>query len=494
MEEGLPGPIPQTTDSLPPGAGKFVLPPNVKFSQIVNLLSRTFQANFDEALRHNRINALAARRDLVIMDALRARQIPTAQLEWHIEAEDDSDPRQVEAVETITQIVKDIPRFQSLKMSLLEAEWFGRYASQVSYAWSYKRGKKQLIVRDHSPIQGDKLVFKFSGQAGVLVHSTYKGSWQPTQLGRAHFFTPEEREQIIIHKFEPEDADFFEGEFAGQLHGVGIRSRIYWIFWLKTQVLSWLMDYLERVGAGGFTIYYFEAGNQDSLKEVKDAAENQYRNNTILFPRYKNTPNAGPGVERIEPSVAGAQLLQVLVTEYFDGIMRRYILGQTLSSGTEETGMGSGTAELHADTLSHIIKYDAVALQETLSTDLISVLYKYNCPGVPPGKFVFDVDKPNAEEFMAGAKDFFEMGGTLDEDEVRSILGLSKPEAGHSVLSKIPPMSPTAASGVPTGVPMLGEPGPQSQPGGDVTGGQPPADAAAGQQPQPASPPPEGGM
>lgn len=479
-EEGLPLPQPtgDSAESMPVGGGRLVIPHQATFSQITNLLARTYRWTFDEALKSSSVNALAIRRDPVIMDALRARQIPVAQLSWHLEAQDDTDPAQVEAVKGITADIEAIPNFQQYRMHLQEAVWYGRYGVQGAFAWDFSTGKRRMRCRLYRPINGDKLVFRFSGQIGVLIHSTFKDdNTSITDRGRAHFFTPEEREQVVVHKHEPEDADFWEGDMAGAIFGVGIRSRIYWLWWLRSQVTAFLMDYLERVGAGGFTVYYYEAGSTTSLEEVKAAAEEQHRNNTILFPRYRDGSTGGPGVERVEASQAGASLLSTLITEYFDNIIRRFILGQTLSSEAEATGMGSGVADLQADTLSKIIKYDAVNLQETLTQDLVAVLCKYNHPGTPCPRFVFDVDKPNAAETLEAAKNFYEMGGQVDEDELRSILGLSKPQPGHNVLAKLPSMAPAGVGALPTGVPMSGTPGPDQ---GAVQGAAPPQGGGQG--------------
>lgn len=485
-EEGYPLPVAPKAGELPPGAGAQVLPHFVTFSQIVNYASRVYRYTHDEALRDNWNNALAIRRDPVIMDALRSRQLPTAQLPWHLECEDDQDEWQALAVEALTDIVNRIPRFQMLKMHLLEALWFGRYGVQCAYSWQFKKGQKFLSLRDFRPINGDKLVFRFSGQSGILVHQMYKGTWEVTDRGRAHFFSAEERDQLIIHRHEPEDADFFEPELGGSLQGVGIRGRLYWLWYLRSQVTAFLMDYLERVGAGGFTIYYYEAGSQSSANEVTNAVQTQYRNNAVLFPRYRDGTTGGPGIERIEPSMAGAALMQSLVTEYFDAVMRRYILGQNLTTEAGATGLGSGLADLHGETFARYVKYDAVNLGDTLSTDLIAVLQK-NSPycDVPPLRFVFDVDKPNANETLQAAQVFFDMGGSIDEDQLRSVIGLEKPQPGHAMLAKMGAMSPASAGSVPAGVPMLGQPGPDMGQGGEQ---MPPE--AMGQMPPQAGPMP----
>lgn len=481
LESGLPLPEARRASTLPPGGGEAVLPHYQTFSSLVNSMSRVYRWTYDEALKHSQQNALAIRRDPVVMDALRSRQIPTAQLQWHIEAEgDDQDELTTEGIRLVTEACKSIPRAQQYLMHCQEALWFGRYGVQEMFEWDYSMRKKQLRVRDHRPLNGDKLIFRWSGEVGILVHSAYKGSWQVTDRGRAHFLTPEEREQVVVHRFEPEDADYSEGELAGGINGVGIRSRIYWLWYLRQQVTAFLMDYLERVGAGGFTIYYYEFGNPESLEQVKVAAEAQWRNNAILFPRYRDKSTGGPGVEVIQVSLAGAQLLQALITDYFDNIIRRYILGQSLTSEAQGTGLGSGVADLHADTFSRLIKYDAVNLQETLTTDLVAVFQKYNCPKVRKKlRWVFEVDKPNAAALVEAAQILYEMGGTIDEDELRGIIGLAKPAPGSSMLAKFQNLSPMAGSNIPQGVPMAGEPGPIGSPeqpvppGGPQQGGQP---------------------
>jgi hypothetical protein len=232
------------------------------------------------------------------------------------------------------------------------------------------------------------------------------------------------------------------------------------------------MDYLERIGAGGLTVYYFEAGNPQSLAEVKQCAEEQMRNNTILFPRYRDNSTAGPGIERIDPSPAGAQLLYDLITAYFDQQIRRFI------HGADDNDMTSGEADTLGDTHSRMVRYDANNLAETITHEIVSVLQKYNFPGMPQMKFVFDIDKPNAKDTLEAAQAFYNMGGTLDEDELRAILGLSRPQPGHAILAQNMPLNPSTMGSQPTGVPQQGQPGPMPEQGAETA--QPPMDGAQG--------------
>lgn len=462
QELGYPAPPIEVPDSTPPNLGIPGVPPYLSFAQLVNSYSRSF-LNYDEALRNGRQQALAIRRDPVLIQALRARQMPVAQLEWHVAADDPNDVQQARTADIIQRAIKRVPRLQALLMSLLEAVWYGRAGVQVAYQWDWIDGVKVCRPRQWWPLNGDKLVFKFDGTPGVLCHYNFKGDWTPTERGRAHFFTPQERPALILHHFEPEDSDFYEGEMAAGLFGVGIRSRIYWYWYVKSQTMQYLMDYIERVGAGGLTVYYYEAGNKQSLEEVRQAAENQFKSNALLFPRPRDAAGSGgaPGIDRFEPSQSGVQLIQQLVTSYFDDVMRKFILGQDLTATAEPTGLGSGVAALHGQTFSRIISYDAIALAESLTQDLVRPMQTFMGKGhLPPCKFVFEVDAPNTSTILAAAQAFYQLGGSIDEESLREALGLPSPEPGKPILSQQQMMSPQAAGTIPAGVPMQGPPGP----------------------------------
>jgi phage gp29-like protein len=461
-EMGFPPPPPPPPGDLPPGGGGASTPHFLSFAGLVQTAARTYRYTFDEAIRDNRANALAMRRDCVLWAALRARQMPTSQLSWDLSARDETDPAEVEAAKLVTEVIESIPRFQVMKMLLLEALWFGKYATEVVYGWETWRGRQVLTVQGFYPINGDKIRFKWDGTPGVLVNGTYPGSWEATDWGMAHFVTPEEREQYVIHEHEPDDADWTEGEMAGAVHGVGLRGRLYWFWWLKQQVFGLLMNYLERF-SNGVTVFYYNAHNPEAQAAAAAAAQQQFSNTALLYPRWVSENPDTNKIERLEVGTASPALLQSLVETYFDDVMTRAILGQTLSSSAQATGLGSGVAELHGETLDEIIKYDAVNLEETLQRDLVNVLYRYNAPGVRPGKFKFSVDTPNAEAVLGYAGQLYQMGMALDEDQLYDVSQLTKPKPGGGIVSQIGQMAPAAvqipAQGVPTAQPAGAPPG-----------------------------------
>lgn len=476
QELGYPGPSPTPPGDLPPGGGRAVVPNFLSFSALVRSASRAYLYSSDEALRDSQQNAKAMRRDPVLMGALRGVQIPVSQLSWHITPDDDTDPAQAEAAKLVTYIMERIPRRQTMCMQLLEAMWFGKYAVGIEYEWRTHRGEQKLFVRDHMPVNGDKLRVKWDGTYGVLVYPGYPGTTEGVDFGLCHFLTPDERLAFVIHEFEPDDADWTEPELAGAIHGVGVRGRLYWFWWLKQQVFAQLMNYLHRF-ANGLTIFYYQAGNKQAKEEAENAARQQFSNTAILYPRWPSENPDMNSVQRLEVGTASASLLENLVDRYFDRIMTRYIQGQDLSSAAEATGMGSGVADLHGETLDARVKYLAVGLQETEQTDLVDVLYAYNAPGVTPGKFEYEIDSPDAEKIMAYAGQMYKWGVPLDEDQIYKISQLEKPKPGGGIITNVGAMQPAAVGGVPSGVPVAGAAGPQDpnqvQPGIPPQSGQP---------------------
>jgi len=454
QEMGFPGRAPVVGD-MPPGDGGFTTPNFLSFQSMLASISHTYRYTFDEAMRACQQNALAMRRDPLLLGALRARQRPTAQLTWHITPKDETDPAQAEAAKIVTECMEAIPRFQKMKMQLLEALWYGRYAVEVTWEWKVVKGQTVLQVRDFMPINGDKIRFKWDGTPGFLVYPGFPGTMEPTDWGLAHFVSPEERMQYIIHEHEPDDADWTEPEMAGAIHGVGIRGRLYWFWWLKQQVFALLMNYIQRF-ANGITIFYYNASDPAAKREAEAAARQQFSSTALLYPRWNSENPDTNKVERLEVGTASPALLQNLVTEYFDNIMVQFILGQTLSSSAESTGLGSGVADLHGDTLAEIIKYDAVDLAETIQTNLVNVFYAYNAPGIEPGKFEFEIDSPNSEELMQYGNQLYQWGVPLDEDQAYKISQWSKPKPGGGVISNMGTMQPSAIGQAPQGVPVMG--------------------------------------
>lgn len=454
---------PSANSFLPPGNAHWAVPHFQGFNAIYNAATRIYRYTFDEALRNSQCNTLAMLRDPVIKEALKARIIPTAQLAWHMEPDDEMSPDEAEAAIETERILRRYRKFQQMRWWLLWAIWYGRSAVQVKWDYDFRvrKGQRTLIPAAHTPINGDKLIFKYDGRLGVLTNAMFEGVTEPSERGPYHLYTPEERMCIVVHKFEPVDADYYEPDLAGAINGRGLRDELYYLWIMKNTYFSMLLDYMQRT-ALGFTVYYYQAGNKESLIECREAAEKQMGNAAILFPRLNEPGDRGPGVQRVEPGQGGATIFNAM-KDYFDGLIRRTILMQTMTTITGASELGGDSAGALEASSGRLQKYDAACLEESLNEDLIPVLYHYNYPGMTPGRLTHSVDKPDAASYMQAAQVFYNLGGTLDEDDLRSVLGLPKPEKGHSVLSLASQAQPSMDGMTPEGIPQIGDQGPEDQ-------------------------------
>ncbi len=504
-----------------PNSGAFALPHISTYQAVITTAARTYRES-DEAVRASLDNARNMRNDCGIMECLEARQRCTSLLNWHLEPEDDSSQEQQDLASDMTKIISEICRFTEYKRCLQEAIWYGKSGIQNRYGWQNIAGRMRCLPTPrHSmetgwlPIHGDKLVFRFDdgnlhdgafeGQMGIRIgignwakNDLIKNRWkvEATERGLAYFLSEAEQRLCVVHKHMIEDSAFEDVMTANNLHGVGIRSRIYWEWFQKQACLAFLMEYLER-SAGGIELWMFPAGNEQAKAEVKTAATQRMggQRNITLVPIPAGDEGHQYGVQIIEPGMAGIECLKDILEKYFGHRIKRYILGQTLTSEADATGLGSGVADLHLGTFLEIIKYDATNLEETLTRQLVRPIQQWNFPKSRHIrlKLRIETEDEDAKNKMEAYRQAYEMGCRINAKDVMDTIGSRLPGPTDEVLVKqqSPPSSPGMApgfggSGADSGDGDGGDGGgkdPAGEPGGDSGGDASPAPQDAANPP-----------
>jgi Protein of unknown function (DUF935) len=413
---------------------------------------------WDEALRESRESALVMRRDAFLMGLLQERKLATASLKWHLEVPDEQRPEQKLVKDHLTKVLLATPRLQRFLMSLLEALWYGRYGVQVEYEWATVSGLRSLVVKHHTPVNGDKIGHAWDGTPYLLVSAAHSNElagrgaqFLPNKdarqcpradlihssIARAMLLNGSWRQRFVLHSHEVDDADYFDAERAEAVHGVGIRHRVYWIDYLKRELLSTLQDHLERIGLG-VTLWPYDASNPTAKQETFEAAAQQTRNSVILLPTWRDQGSGEPYSmpRRLEIPTSGAELVGKL-TDYFDKILERFIVGQSMSGGADiDDGLGgTGRAQFAADTKKRIVSFDAANLADTLTEDLVDVVRRFTFPAADfPVRWVFDVDVEDPKDTLEAVSTAYEMGVDFKRNEVRALTGLSDPQPGDDVV------------------------------------------------------------
>lgn len=451
---------------MPPLYGQDAVPHTMTFQSLVGSFSRAYM-NPDEAVRDSLNNAHLMEKDVGLLESVECRQRLTALLEWEIIPENEKCPYQVSLAQELQRIVSRIKHFTKYRMWLMKAIWSGRSGIQHKYGYTSVNGAMRLMPtplhRDHNgwmPVNGDKIVFRYEdslhnkendgayphqmgirvgmnmGSERVRIHRDYE--LEPVSDGMALFLKPYERDTFCVHKHFIEDADFQHSYFSGSIHGIGIRSKIYWEWFLKQEAFAFLMQYLER-SAGGIEVWTYPMGDAKALAATQQAAREKMANgrNVIFFPKPLGDDSDSYKFEIIEPGAMGLDIMQSIIENYFGGRLKRYILGQELSTEAKATGMGSGVAEAHMDTLSQIVQFDASNLEETITHELVRYIQQLNFPETLGWhmRFSLKTQDNNTMERMEALNAAYQMGAGIAESDVFKTLGLSAPTGGDKILS-----------------------------------------------------------
>lgn len=263
--------------------------------------------------------------------------------------------------------------------------------------------------------------------------------------------TGEWRERFVIHTYDPDDADYYAPEMAGGIHGVGLRSRIYWLNWIRMEYAAWIQDLYDRVGLGFVIIKYDLASNQARLK-AEETAKKWNRRSVLAVPVSADQLSGHSGtIEIVEAPTSGAVVVQELI-KYLDKQIERYILRQTTSGGGGSQGDGMrgtvGPTEMARKTEVQRIKADAEELAETVTgtadePGVLSTMYKWTYPGLWdenkkqfkfPIKFVFEIEDESPKEKLQTVTMASGLGVKFRSDDVRALTGMEKPDAGDETV------------------------------------------------------------
>ncbi len=482
---------------MPPNLGDWALRHTFTFVGIAGSQAKVYRPS-DEAIRDSFDNAQFMRNDITVMECVEMRQRAVALLDWSIEPEDAQDAEQVAVADTLTKILKKIPRFMQYRENLLHATWYGKYGIQHKWGYRWVAGKMRPMPLKWLPVSGDKIVYRYDDgmtdhrpdQIGIRVGAGiysgpdlrnslqnemksqgFRGKIESTDHGLAYFLDTWERTLLAVHKYRIEDGEYHDPSHAGRIHGVGVRSVLYWTWYQKQETLANLMEFLER-SATGTELWYYPMGNKQAHDAMEKAAQEKIGNgrNIVLVPRPLGEDGQQYGVEHVEPGMAGAEQIKSIITEYFGHAIKRYILGQTLTTEASATGLGSSLADIHLDTFMQIVRYDAMLLEETITTDLLDPLKKLGFPKHANVDYQIRIHtrEPDADQIIEAMMKAYDMGLRLDAQQLRDLIGSPKPEKDAEVLDKMEQMKAEQEAAQPPPEPGGMPPGNMMAPGSSI--------------------------
>ena len=388
--------------------------------------------NSDVAFRKNRSLQRMMRHDPDIMGPLLQREMAVALLEWNIVAEDEDDETQVEQAQQLQDLIRHhMPRMTDMLLRLADAAWYGPAAVNVIYK-PIADGKIAPI--GWLPFHSDSLVFTETNQLGMKVGVRFKGTKFPAWHGLVHLFDDQERRAVVLHTFQQQGPDyekFTEARYA--FAGRGLRDVVWFQWMMKQKALQLWMKFIERYGMG-IRVGRFPSGNKKAHNDMEKVLKNLLGDVSVLIP--DNSPPEGGGhsqygIDIIDPGKGGGgtKIFADMIEGYLAGQIKELIIGQSATTEATTEGLGTGVSTQHAETFRRIIKFDALALADSLSDEFILQLHRMNFGETnyrPRWRFALeDVD---SEKFMAGVEAFIRVGGVVSQQQIRGQLGFKKPD------------------------------------------------------------------
>lgn len=357
-------------------------------------------------------------RDLHYRSVLSTRKDAVCGLEIRVEPASD-DKHDIEIAQAVeNDIIKNrSARFVPLLRDMLDALAKGFSVNEITWDTSGKTWKpKKYVWKDSRWFQYDKE----TGQTLML---------------RDELTT--ELHPLIQNKFIIHEPHLISGtQIAG---GLALPALFY--FMLKSyDVTSWAA-FIDRYGFPIRLGKYSRKATQDDIKTLRRAIASIGADFGAVIPE-------GATIEIIESKTSSenTDAYQKMAT-WIDKQISKLVLGQTM---TTDDGSSRAQGEVHEEVRQDIAAADSIAIADTLNSSLVVPYVNFNF-GVQeryPEIVLYKPDEKNIEQIVSSIEKLAPHGLTVRADEVRSLLGLSKPEEKDEVIGGRMPIDDFSGTGI----------------------------------------------
>ena len=306
------------------------------------------------------------------------------------------------------------------------------------------------------PIHPDSVVFDIWGNLVIKVNAgemaRRKMAIPPEQLtttesGQGVKLTDAQRKNVILTVSGVEGAPFeTTQETADPYNGIGLRSRLWWTWWMKQKATQLQMTYIERIAMGKL-IGRFPGGNPQAQAQMQDTLLNLVQDAGATLPSYPAPNDKDYDITILEASGRGWQLFRDTRSDFQDQMLKS-IIGQSLTMNSEATGIGSGNADAHMQSFERIVRFDASCLDDSMTSDLVETMRVMNFPG---SKYRFKyqtiVDRVKVAEALDSMLKLYNMGARIPEGAALEVAGLPMPKGDEPVLEQQAATDPLAGLG-----------------------------------------------
>lgn len=337
-------------------------------------------------------------RDLHYRSVLSTRKDAVCGLEIKVEPASD-DRRDIELAQAVeNDIIRNRhARFVPLVRDMLDALAKGFSVNEITWDTSGKTWKpKKYTWKDPRWFQYDRE----TGQS-LMLRDTLTAELHP----------------LLANKFIVHEPHLISGtQIAG---GLALPALFY--FMLKSyDVTSWAA-FIDRYGFPIRLGKYSRKATKDDITTLRRAVASIGADFGAVIPE-------GAEIQIIESKTSGenSEAYQKMAS-WIDKQMSKLVLGQTM---TTDDGSSRAQGEVHEEVRQDIAAADALSVADTLNSCLVVPYIDFNFGAQEryPEIVLYKPDERNIEQVVSAIEKLAPHGLTAKADEIRSLLGLSKPE------------------------------------------------------------------
>lgn len=310
--------------------------------------------------------------------------------DWVLKGPKDSSPQEKTQLEILNQLFKETKNLGTFFLDLLTAIGYGFSCCEIEWVRSDKYYTfENLIYRP----QAWFIIDDYNNK--ILLADTDEGS-ELWEFG------------WVVH---------LHAAKSGSISKSSLYRVLVWPFLMKQFALRDLAEFLEIYGLptkiGKYPLSATEVEKETLFKAVTQLG----RSAAGIMP-------ADMALEFMN-AVTGTSDQFLSLVEYCDLTITRAVLGQTLSSSSTSTGLGSGVANLHSDVRADLLAADLDQLEDTITDQVIYPLCAVNGLFGPNRYPKFEFDRhvhPNPNDFTDMLVKLKSLGITYDEAWARSEL------------------------------------------------------------------------
>lgn len=329
-------------------------------------------------------------RDCHAYAVLQKRKKAVVAREWQVTPASES-AIDVAAAELVTEQLKAID-FDKLTEDMLDATLKGFAVGEIMWAVDGSR----IVIAEVIP--RDQRRFTFGEDRGlrlITAERLIQGEPMPDR-------------KFIVHRFGAKD---------GSPYGLGLGHKLFWPVFFKRQDITFWLTFADKFGSPTSLGKYPAGATPDDQAKLLAVLQAIAQDSGVIVPE-------GMNIELLEAARSGSIDTYEKLARYMDEQISECVLGETMTTTAQASGLGSNQASVHNEVRVELAKADADLLCGTLNNTIVRWLVEFNMPGAALPKVWRDFEEPEDLKLRAERDQLlYGLGYEPDEEYIRATYG-----------------------------------------------------------------------